>query len=573
MMDIKDKVADLMNNVDTTALIARPLSDWRPILSEECQVYVFGENYLAKRFDQINYKFCEKNEAREILVDNLYALLRYKYFPKSSEEIDERINKIVNSFTANLKTTLKRVSFDRSSNSNVVNMLPDYCIAFRNGVYNFKDDKWLFRYDVIKVDRISNTIYMYSPEYIIMWYLDYDFESLGVKISDVDLKDFIEVMKDLTSTPKNRNFCFELMYNIAHDRFDIFSQERFVHLCEILGYTILQSFSQYFVLLIGSGQNGKNSLFDGCFTNRVIPRPAANDLDSIEQDRFITGALENRCHNIFLETSAKTYTESKMIKALTGSMYQTIEQKGVSKYSGVINCKYLFAGNDQDKIKFTDNTTGFRRRINMLEITYHWDSGKRFMKRGDYYDTTFSDSLAELKDDVANTTAYVYFAMYGIMMATNNFTKNFQFTKNDWSYKYSDIDVELKEKVETIKRETIIEYIRKSKTNYDECKTLFFDTLKTRLYTSKSMNNLGYKTYDDMISMIENEEAFINYFSEHDVYMSVRILQSLIKDLSPATTFTQSLKKVFMIPSFEMLNANKPYVKVTFINNKLKIMR
>ena len=262
-----------------------------------------------------------------------------------------------------------------------------------------------------------------------------------------------------------------------------------------------------------------------------------------------------------------------MIKALTGSMYQTIEQKGVSKYSGVINCKYLFAGNDQDKIKFTDNTTGFRRRINMLEITYHWDSGKRFMKRGDYYDTTFSDSLAELKDDVANTTAYVYFAMYGIMMATNNFTKNFQFTKNDWSYKYSDIDVELKEKVEMIKRETIIEYIRKSKTNYDECKTLFFDILKTRLYTSKSMNNLGYKTYDDMISMIEDEEAFINYFSEHDVYMSVRILQSLIKDLSPATTFTQSLKKVFMIPSFEMLNANKPYVKVTFINNKLKIMR
>lgn len=567
-MDIKNKVADLMNNVDTTALISRPLSDWRPILSEECQVYVFGENYLAKRFDQINYKFCEKNEAREILVDNLYALLRYKYFPKSSEEIDERINKIVASFTANLKTTLKRVSFDKSSNANVVNMLPDYCIAFRNGVYNFKDDKWLFKYDVIKVDRISNTIYMYAPEYIIMWYLDYDFESLGVKVSDVELKDFISVMKDLTSVPSTRNFCFELLYNISHDRFDQFSYERFVHLCEILGYTMLQSFSQYFVLLIGSGQNGKNSLFDGCFTNRVIPRPAANDLDSIEQDRFITGSLENRCHNIFLETSAKTYTESKMIKALTGSMYQTIEQKGVSKYSGVINCKYLFAGNDQEKIKFTDNTTGFRRRINMLEITYHWDSAKRFMKKGDYYDTTFSDSLAELKDDVANTTAYVYFAMYGIMSATCNFTKNFQFTKNDWSYKYSDIDVELKEKVENVKRETLVEFIRKT-----DCRTLFFDTFKTRLYSSKTMLNLGYKSYEDMISMIEDEEAFVNYFSEHDVYMSVRLLQSMIKDLSPPTTFTQSLKKVFMLNSFEMLNANKPYVKVTFINDKLKIVR
>ena len=59
-------------------------------------------------------------------------------------------------------------------------------------------------------------------------------------------------------------------------------------------------------MLIGSGQNGKNSLFDGCFSNRVIPRPAANDLDAIEGDRFITGALENKAHNIFLETSAKT---------------------------------------------------------------------------------------------------------------------------------------------------------------------------------------------------------------------------------------------------------------------------
>ena len=71
-------VQDLIENVDTQALLARPLSDWRPILARECQVYVFGENYLAKRFDQINYKFCEKNEAKDVLIDNLYALLRYK---------------------------------------------------------------------------------------------------------------------------------------------------------------------------------------------------------------------------------------------------------------------------------------------------------------------------------------------------------------------------------------------------------------------------------------------------------------------------------------------------------------
>ena len=64
-------VQDIANAVDTEALISRPLSDWRPILSQECQVYVFGENYIAKRFDAINFKFCEKQEAKEILIDNI----------------------------------------------------------------------------------------------------------------------------------------------------------------------------------------------------------------------------------------------------------------------------------------------------------------------------------------------------------------------------------------------------------------------------------------------------------------------------------------------------------------------
>ena len=46
-MDVKN----LIDKVDETALKARPLTDWRPELAKECQVYVFEENYLAKRFD------------------------------------------------------------------------------------------------------------------------------------------------------------------------------------------------------------------------------------------------------------------------------------------------------------------------------------------------------------------------------------------------------------------------------------------------------------------------------------------------------------------------------------------
>lgn len=565
-------VADITGAVDTAALLARPLPEWRPVLAEECQVYVFGENYIAKRFDTINYKFCEKNEAKEILIDNLYALLRYKYFPKVTEETDDRISKIVSSFTANLKTTLRKISLDKNSDADVVNMIPDYCIAFRNGVYNFKDNCWLFKYNVLKLPKISNTIYLYDPSYIIMWYLDYDFESLDINMNETTLSDFVEIMKDLTKN-SSRNYCFELLYNMSHDYTNKFDMEKFEHLCEILGYTILQSFSQYFVMLIGAGQNGKNSLFDGCFTSKVVPRPASNSLDDIENDKFITGAIENHSHNIFLETSAKTYTESKMIKNLTGSVYQTIEQKGVNKYSGYINCKYIFAGNDQDRIKFSDTTTGFRRRINMLEIFYQWDAGKRFLKQGDYFDTSFSDNLHEIKDDILNTTAFIYFGMYGIMKATKNFNSNFKFTFNDWNYKYTDVDLDMKEKIELVDNLKIVEYITSSRNAKEEGKAFFFDLHKGRLYSSQGMKEVGVNSYDEMIEMFKDTQQFVAYFAEHDVYMSLRGIQAIIKDFTSSMAFTQSFKKTFAITNFEPLYGNKPYVKVTFVNGRLKILK
>ena len=567
-------VQELIDKVDLTALMSRPLSDWRPVLALECQVYVFGENYLAKRFDQINYKFCEKLEAKEILVDNLYALLRYKYFPGSSEEIDERINKIVASFTANLKTTLRRVSFDYAADCDIMHQLPDYCVAFRNGVYDFKNNSWFFKYDIVNLKKISNKIYIYRNDYAIMWYFNYDFEPLPINVMTQPLEEFVEMMKEITKEEETRNYCFELLYNISHDEEDNFSMLKFKHLCQILGYSILQSFSQYFVMLIGSGQNGKNSLFDGCVIHRIVPRPASNDLDEIENDRFITSSLENKAQNFFLETSAKTYTESKMIKALTGSMYQTIQPKGVNKYSGVINCKYLFAGNDQDKIKFSDNTTGFRRRINMFEIYYRWDPYKRFLKLGDYYDTSFSDSLKELKDDTANTTSYIYFAMYGIYLATAGFESNFSFSKNDWNTKYSDSDVELKEKIELITPERLAGYLGTNKDTLEEAKyAIYLSPEKERLYSHKVMKELGYGTVERMINMLEDEEAYNAFFAEHDIYLSIKTIQNILKDLRSSMSFSQAIKKIYSIDKFESCSSNKPYLKCTFVGKRIRILK
>ena len=564
-------IDDITKSIDTSILIKRPLTEWRPTLSEECQVYVCGENYLAKRFDQINYKFCNKIEAKEILIDNLYALLRFKYFPKITDEIDDRIDDIISSFSTNLKTTLKKVSLDNDSDSEVIKLLPSTCIAFRNGVYDFYKNCWLFKYDIIEMKENNNTIYMYDKTYAIMWYINLNFEPLDININDLSLTQFIDLMKELTST--NRNYCFELMYNMSHNIDNKFSINKFRHLCEIVGFTILQDFSQHFVIFVGSGQNGKNSLFDGCFTSRVIPRPSANDLDEIENDRFITGSMENKAHNIFLESSAKTYSESKMIKALTGSMYQTIQNKGENKYSGYINCKQIFAANDQDKIKFSDTTIGFRRRINLFEVYYKWDSKGSYLLKGDYYDTTFSDSLAEIKNDISNTIIFIYLGMYGILSATNNFTRNFKFTYNDWKLQYTDIDFDLKDKIENITPKSIVKYINSSKSRFEEFKPLLYDLNKNRLYNSWTLKSLGYSSFQDMLNMFLDDESCISYFVEYDCYINLRLLQKIIGDLSLPGQFTQNFKKLYSLTNLPMIYNNQPYAKCSFVNGKLKIKK
>ena len=561
---------ELNKEIDTQTLLNRPLTDWWPTLSKECQVYVLGENYLAKRFDQINYKFCEKNEAKEILIDNLYALLRFKYFPKINETIDDRISRIISSFTTNLKTSLLRVSFDSNTDAVRLKFLPDSCIAFRNGVFDFKKNDWLFKYDVVDIESIMNHIYTYDNTYVILWYFDIVFEPLPFSIETTSLNEFVSLMKEMTTT--NKNYCFELAYNIAHDVNHIYSYPRMEHLSEILGFLCLQSFSQNFVLLIGSGQNGKNSLIDGCFTDKIIPKPASNSLDELEKDKFITGSLENKSHNIFLETSAKTYTESTMLKALTGSMMQTIQPKGINKYTGYINCKYMFAGNDQDKIKFGDTTTGFRRRINVYEIWYRWDPEKKFLKMGDYYDTSFSDSLFELKNDLINVITFIYLGMFGIKLATHNFTENFKFTYNEWKSQYSDLDFDLKEQFESISPESILKFATINESRLSLCKTLFFTNGNERLYASNIFKNLGYKTYEDTWKLFKDDESFMAFFAENDLYMNVKIIQSIIGSDDSPSTFTSNLKKIYPNATFKNLYNNQNYIKITFRNKRLRVI-
>lgn len=567
---MKDPLTTLKAKVSTSIHSDMPLAEWRKILATECGVYVYNEAYIAKRFDHIQYEFVGKESAKEILIDNLYALLRFKYFTAHSDETDKRIKEIVSSFTDNLKTSLLRVAFEWESQTNhhIIKIIPNSCIAFRNGVFDFLKNEWLFKYNISLVKDNANIMYNYDPSYVILWYIDIDFAPLDFSITEIKFEDFIELMKDYTSNV-SRNYAFELMYNMAHDTAHKFSLQKMLHLSEILGYSVLQQFTQYFVLLMGSGQNGKNSLFDGCLTPFLVPKPAANDLDSIENDRFITGALENKYHNIFLETSAKTYTQSTMLKALTGSMYQTVESKGVNKYSAVLNLKYIFAGNDQDKIKFSDTTVGFRRRINVYEVWYRWDKAGKYLEEGDYYNVTFSSDLREFKNDISNTIIYIYFAMYGLLSATKSFTSDFAFTYNEWKQTLADVDTTLKNQISAITLKDIAAYIKRNNETYNECKTLLYSSNGSRLYRSPQYYNV-YKnsSYEKFVNNL-TDENFVRVVDEDNFYINIPILKKILVNLQSSIAFTQALKKLYNITQLKSFYNNQSYLECTLNGDKL----
>jgi len=570
-MVVASKVDQLVNNVQSNSYKSRSLVEWRPELARQCCCFVCGESYLCRRFDQINYVFATVDQAKEIVIDNLYSILRYKYLTKRDDETEKRIQEIVKSFTVNLKSSLQRVSFDPDDvGCHIVSFLEDGQIAFRNGVFDFRTNSWVFKYDITDIPELNNLIYDYDPDKIIAWYLNINFDPLPLNISEFSLDEFANTIKVMNT--ENQNYCWQLLYNMSHDEEDKFSLEKFYHLCEIIGFSCCNNFVQSVVLFIGSGSNGKNSLFDGCFTGKVIPRPSSVSLDDIENDRFVTGSLENHWQNIYLETSAKTYTESRVLKNITGSMYQMIEQKGVQKYNSIINTHMIFSGNSQDKIKFSDTTNGFRRRINIYEVYYQWDSKGRFLEHGDYYNPCFSDDLRELKNDNLNVITYLYFAMYGIARATKNFTQSFKFSRNDWRTSYSDIDFELKDKIEHLRSDDLLDYISRSARLIQESKNQLFDIDGVPLCESPTMKELGVHNSVEMFDRLHDEEFLISYFADHDAYISLTLLKALVQDFSTNTAFSQAVKKIYGINKFESFKDSRQNLKFNFHGNKFRII-
>ena len=590
---VKDVESIIEDSVTSSNYMKMQLSEWRKELAWQCGVYFVGEFYLAKSFHAINYITCSEDKAKEICRNNLYALLRFKYFKKITDAVDKKIDDIIKNFIQNLATTLKRVSFDPFDDCLIVKHIPDYCVAFKNGVFDFKANDWMFKYDIEEVKELENRIYSYDNKYIIQWYMDFDFEPISeFNVMEMDLKDVVDLMTMLEEPYKycgiydkgyqEKNMCFELMYNMAHDSNDDFSLEKFEHLCEVCGYLMNVSFVQAFVMLIGSGRNGKNSLFDGCFTNKVRPMPTQNSMFSIENDKFITGTLEGRFHNIYLETNEKSISlgSSEVLKQLTGSEFQTAEAKGEGKRSTWLNCKMLFSANEQDKIKFGDTSEGFMRRINMYEVFYQFTTLDKLKKRNkDYFFTPFKQDLSSIKNKLENTVMFVYLAMFGIKNATKGFTNSFTFTKNDWNDAYSDVDLDLKSKIQSVTLSAILKYMKVSTPRWEDCKKMMFDTGELymdkkpkALYTSDLLIDMGYRqNYNDMYEMLNDYEMSSSFFAENDIFIRITDLQALTNDTAISTAqYTANIKKLFGSCKITKI-ASKSYIKIGFEKGKIKI--
>lgn len=603
-------VDQVTNQVNQQMLLSRSLAEWQPILARECQVYQFeNRSYLAKHFSQIQYTICDVNTATDILIDNLHALLRNKYFDPLTDEALERINQIIKAFTTNLTSVLLTVTFNplMSSSDEVLRIrnLPNGCVAFKNGVFDFKQNKFLFKYARTQL-KTGACIVEYPLDYIVRFYFNFEFTPFDFSIMDFELAEFEQALKELDAS--QRNLCFELVHNMSFTEQHQFSLERFEHLCQIMGYMCCSTVAEQFAIIFGVGQNGKDSLFRGCFTHHIIPTPSALSLDSILETPFATGTLEGKCHNLNLELAPKVYKDVAKLKALTGGEEVDIERKGVQSHTGIINCKYLFAGNVQDDIKFNDTSNGFLRRVNVFNVYYVWDAQKNFMKRGDYFDTTFM--MDDLKYDLSNAVLFVYLAMFGLKSATNNFTTDFKFTHNEWSNEYSSIDQEFVKSVKAIKLDAILRAAR-----YDKNSMLAFDQVlysqhHKKIWREEFDSSCLYiptpEIHDSLIAqdsgMIEftsitafltskysapildengNEEDMIEVDvakelleNEEELYISSKWLQTFMKlDSASSRLFNRNMKQAFGQACAERIANNIPYYRCCFKRGHLEILK
>jgi hypothetical protein len=105
---------------------------------------------------------------------------------------------------------------------------------------------------------------------------------------------------------------------------------------------------QQYVYLHGDGMNGKGALLR--FLARVMGPAHASKVPPAHGDRFWTHGLLGKRLVAFPDCSDRHFPASPLFKMLTGGDHVPVEQKNLQAYTAPLNCKFIFASNDEPKL-------------------------------------------------------------------------------------------------------------------------------------------------------------------------------------------------------------------------------
>ena len=188
-----------------------------------------------------------------------------------------------------------------------------------------------------------------------------------------------------------------------------------------------------------------------------------------------------------------------------------------------------------------------------------------------------SDDYHEFRNRVSLET-FIYLAMYGIKSATKNFTRQFKFTENDWNLSYSDVDLELKEKIENLSLPYILNTINQKKNSptFNEFSDIFRDKNGELLYRSQIIKDYdpNINSFNDMLNSFTDQEFTGLFFTDNDIYMNIKTLYQILYGItvnSQGRSFGSIIKKTFRNSNIKNMASNKPYVLIGFSGDRLRI--
>lgn len=250
-----DKVAKVREKMIRSRYGTYSMRDWQGVLAFKTDTYNLGGRIIAKAQNEISYiqgsmsDVTRRAGAVFIYSQNIKEVMERDYFPDPNKDELQLINDVESYLIQHIQQSVpsahlegeawgkdavefanileqKRLgeeNEDSNYQKEYLSMydIPPYCVAFNNGIYNFRDGCWWYKY--IKNQRkISNGALSISltnktyPSFIYLdWNFKFDFQPLYLDInslSDKDLNTLIDIKSnDVDKLKEYRDKEMEIM--------------------------------------------------------------------------------------------------------------------------------------------------------------------------------------------------------------------------------------------------------------------------------------------------------------------------------------------------------------------------